>query len=281
LLASSDAKVNNNNAIISSEFLERKIASATDGLVDYFTTQLNNLSLKSKENTLTICDYIAALTIEVNPVVMYKRTQILVLYYLSLHCYDHTSGKQKKLFSEMTRNDVLGYLDSIRKPEASPMHKWIGTFNLRRIHLIRFFKWLYYPSILPSKNRPIPDVVKDIPKLKRKERSTIKPTDLWTEEEDYLFLKYCPSSRDRCYHTVSRDTSCRPSEILGLRIRDIVFKIASDESKKQYAVIMVNGKTGNRNLPLFISISYVKDWITTHHPQKSNPNAFFIPSLDR
>jgi hypothetical protein len=25
----------------------------------------------------------------------------------------------------------------------------------------------------------------------------------------------------------------------------------------------------------------VKDWLTTHHPQKSNPNAFFIPSLDR
>jgi hypothetical protein len=169
-LASQDARVNNNNAIISSELLERKITSATDGLIDYFTTQLNNLSLKSKENTLTICNYIDALTIEVNPVLMYKRTQILVLCYLSLHYYDHKSGKQKKLFSDMTRNDVLGYLDSLRKPEASdPMHKWIGTFNLRRIHLIRFFKWLYYPTILPSKNRPIPDVVKDIPKLKRRE----------------------------------------------------------------------------------------------------------------
>jgi hypothetical protein len=58
-LASQEAKVNNNNAI-TLELLERKIASATDGLIDYFTTQLNNLSLKSKENTLTICDYIAA-----------------------------------------------------------------------------------------------------------------------------------------------------------------------------------------------------------------------------
>jgi hypothetical protein len=248
-LTSQDARVNNNNAIISSELLERKIASATDGLIDYFTSQLNNLSLKSKENTLTICDYIAALTIEVNPVLMYKRTQILVLCYLSLHYYDHKSGKQKKLFSDMTRNEVLGYLDSLRKPEASdPMHKWIGTFNLRRIHLIRFFKWLYYSSILPSKNRPIPDVVKDIPKLKRKERSTIKPIDLWTEEEDHLFLKYCSSSRDRCYHTVSRDTSCRPSEILGLRIRDIVFKIASDESKK--TICCYNGQWKDRQQKL-------------------------------
>jgi integrase/recombinase XerD len=105
----------------------------------------------------------------------------------------------------MTRDDVLQYLDSYRRSEESdPLHKWIGTYNLRRTYLMRFFKWLDYPELEPSK-RPIPDVVKNIPSFKRKEQSIYKPTDLWTEQDDALFLKYFPNKQDRCYHMV--DTS--------------------------------------------------------------------------
>jgi hypothetical protein len=60
----------------------------------------------------------------------------------------------------------------------------------------------------------MPKMIENIPQYKRKEQSIYKPTDLWTEEDDLLFLKYCPNTRDRCYHTISRDTSCRPHEIL-------------------------------------------------------------------
>jgi hypothetical protein len=59
--------------------------------------------------------------------------------------------------------------------------------------------------------------------LKRKETSIYKPTDLWTTEDDLLFLKFCPSKRMKCYHAMARDTSCRPHELLKLRIKDIVF----------------------------------------------------------
>jgi hypothetical protein len=35
----------------------------------------------------------------------------------------------KKDFEKMTREDILLYLDSLGKPEASdPLHKWIGTY---------------------------------------------------------------------------------------------------------------------------------------------------------
>lgn len=92
-----------------------------------------------------------------------------------------------------------------------------------------------------------------------------------------MFLKYCPSKRDKAYHAIARDSSCRPSEILGLRIRDVIFK---SSNTSQYAEIVVNGKTGNRSIPLFSAIPYIKDWIDDH-PQGRNPNAFLIPSLDR
>ena len=95
---------------------------------------------------------------------------------------------------------------------------------------------------------------------------------MWTQDDDQLFLKYCPSTRDRCYHTISRDTSCRPHEILGLRIKDVVFKMAGD---RQYAEVLVNGKTGSRTVPLINSIPYLKDWIDSH-PQRTNPNAYLI-----
>jgi integrase len=270
--------------------LDEKIASATYGIegdndnnnIHYVTAQLKRLQLQSKENTLTICDYISSLVNETNPVPLYKRTQIQLLCYLSSFFYDAKEQRQKKLFSEMTRDDVITYLNSGRKSESKdPMHKWIGTYTLRRINIMRFFKWLYYPHILPSKARPIPDVVSNIPRLKRKEISTVKPTDLWTEEDDYIFLKYCPSPRDRCYHTVSRDTSCRPSEILNLRIKDIVFEVTTDGSNKQYAKATVNGKTGTRNVAIINAIPYVKEWINIHHPQRRNSNAFFIPTLDK
>jgi hypothetical protein len=84
------------------------------------------------------------------------------------------------------------------------------------MHLTRFFKWLYSPDIEPTK-RPKPPVIDNIVQLKRREASIYKPSDLWTEEDDALFLKYCPSKRIRCYHAVAKDTSCRPHEILKLK----------------------------------------------------------------
>ena len=78
---------------------------------------------------------------------------------------------------------------------------------------MRFFKWLYYPDI-ESDKRPKPEVIENIPQLKRKEQSIYKPTDLWTLEDDVLFLKFCPSKRMKCYHAMARDTSCRPSQTI-------------------------------------------------------------------
>jgi hypothetical protein len=132
---------------------------------------------------------------------------------------------QEKSLSNIDKPDVIQYFNTPIKhtEEADPLHKWIGTWNLRRMYLKRFFKWL-------SKL----EVMQDIPRLKRKEQSIYKPTDLLTTSDDLLFLKYCPSSRDRCYHAISRDLSARPHEILKLKIKDVVFKILEVISMRRY-----------------------------------------------
>jgi hypothetical protein len=58
-----------------------------------------------------------------------------------------TLGIPKK-FIDMTRGDVLSYLDKCRKLEnEDPLHKWIGSYNTKLTVLSRFFKWLHYPDI--------------------------------------------------------------------------------------------------------------------------------------
>jgi integrase len=180
-------------------------------------------------------------------------------------------------FQAMRREEILMFLDSYRKTDAAdPMHKWIGTYNLLLVTLVRFFKWLYFPH-LPPINRKKPAVLENIPRLKRKEQSIYKPTDLWTKEDDVIFLKYCPSKRIRCYHAVARDTSCRPHEILKLRIKNVVFRTSGNY---HYAEVLINGKAGTRSIPLFDSIPYVKDWLD-EHPLRGNPNAFLVAGMGK
>jgi len=249
------------------------IAAATEGLPSNCFNRLHNVSIKQKQNALAICDYVFSLRSEVNPSDNYRRDIIKLLCSLSMF-FNNNNNSNTKSFKEITREEFLSFLDSHRKPEdVDPLHKWVGTYNTYRIHLMRFFKWLYFPDIEPDK-RPKPPVVENIPQLKRKEKSIYKPSDLWTADDDSLFLKYCPNPRDRCYHAMSRDSAARPHELLKLRIKDLMFKLTPD--RKQYAEITVNGKTGTRPIPLIDSIPYIKDWITNHHPQARNPSSILI-----
>ena len=244
----------------------RKIEIASEGLRSYYCDLFYKIPLK--ENALTLASYIISMKSEINLSDNYRINIIEKISRLSIY-----SGKT--LFKDITREQILDFLDNLRKPETSdPLHKWIGTYNLFQTYLIRFFKWLYYPDVEPRK-RPKPSVIENVPQLKRKEISIYKPSDLWTNEDDAIFLRYCPSKRIKCYHAVSGDTSCRPHEILKLRIKDIVFKTVAS-NHYQYAEVFVNGKTGSRHLPLINSIPYVKDWLDHEHPQPSNPNCIFL-----
>jgi hypothetical protein len=165
---------------------ERKIQTATDGLQQHYT---NLLFRMLKQNALAVSDFITSMNSEINPSSNHRMNCIEVIGQLSKF-YDH-----KKPFSKMTRQDILSFLDSLRKSEISdPQHRWIGTYNYYLSIIVKFLKWLYYPDIEPSK-RTKPPVIANIHILKRKEQSIYKPTDLWTSQDDLLFLRYCPSKR--------------------------------------------------------------------------------------
>ena len=226
------------------------------------------VNVSDHSNTSIITDYLQAMQVEINSSKSYTRVTKSVLTSLS--------GFQAKPFSSMQRNDIITFFNSLRKSEdEDPMHKWIGTYNSYHMSITRFFKWFEHPDLEPSA-RPKPQIMYNIPRIRRKEVSLYKPSDLWTLEDDILFLRWCPKERDRCYHAISRDLSARPHEILNLKIKDIVLKSVNN---KQYAEVLVNGKTGSRQLPLIDSLPYIKQWLDCH-PFRNNREAYFICSLD-
>lgn len=255
------------------DLLERNIDVVTEGLRPFYRKMLKHKI--SKENASTVCDYILANKRESN-----VGTHVIKLKIQTLVNFSEFIGTNKLLSKEsvvITKDDVQMFLDHYRKDESvDPLHKWIGSYNLKMTILLQFFKWLYDPDNPEPKSRKAPVIVAGIKRYRRREESIYTPDDLWTEDDDLLFLKYVNNARDRCYHMVSRDTACRPSELLNTRISQLNFKTVG--SGRQYASLVVNGKTGNREVVLTNSLPYLKDWLN-QHPLKENGEAYLFCSL--
>lgn len=239
-------------------------AHHTDRLIDI-------MSHGGAANVEIICRYLLAEQNEINIKPSTKEGKLKCLIRLS-------DFHRHKSYTAMTKADVLAYLNSFRKSIADdPVQRWIGTYNGRQMILTKFFRWLYNQEEPDFKKRITPPCMSGVRQLPRKEKSPYKPSDLWTMHEQAVFLKYCPSKRDRCYHAMAIDTSARPHELLNLKISDVAFKKTDDGTA--YAEILIQGgKTQPRTLPLIDSIPYLKDWIENGHPTASNPESWLFTS---
>jgi hypothetical protein len=116
--ANLDKNTGSNNNKDDDPLFEQRIELITAGLDRQYSKRLFKLAIR--ENSQAIIDFLSCLKTEVNNSDHHKRSIIMVLTTLSKFC--------NKPFREMTREDIVLFLDSIRKPEASdPLHKWIGT----------------------------------------------------------------------------------------------------------------------------------------------------------
>ena len=109
--------------------LNRKIALVTEDFPTankYCKLVLSDRNRLSKENALTVCDYMIAMKREINPRLTTISTTIQFLSGLSKF-----AGVEKRFEDMMTttRTILLSYLDSCRKPEdKDPLHRWIASF---------------------------------------------------------------------------------------------------------------------------------------------------------
>jgi integrase len=249
--------------------LKKRIEVITQDLSKpYFRNVLQKLVNENIDNASLVCDYILAEITEINIKPMTKEGKIKILVWLSRF-------HQNKSFMDMTKTDIISYLNSSRKAISDdPSQKWIGTYNGRQMILLKFFRWLYHSDEPDQRKRITPPCMQGIKRLPKKEKTPYRPSDIWDSREHAIFLKYCPDKRDRCYHAMANDTSARPHEILGLKISDIKFNITSEGI--QYAEVQIrDGKTGPRVVPLIDSIPYLKEWINDH-PVGTNPEAWLF-----
>ncbi len=68
-----------------------------------------------------------------------KEGKIKVLVWLSNFFED---GKR---YQEMTKENILTYLNSLRKP-LEQGNGWINSYNNRQMIFLKFFRWLYNPE---------------------------------------------------------------------------------------------------------------------------------------
>jgi hypothetical protein len=121
---------NNNNNIIENNDIEDvkiKIDAITRYQKPYISKMLNKLLLENPINIEIICNYIVAEQNEINIKESTKETKIKRIIHLSKF-FDN-----KKSFYDMTKEDILDYLNNLRKPSSiDPTHKSIGTWNARQ-----------------------------------------------------------------------------------------------------------------------------------------------------
>ncbi|MEI7960920.1 MAG: site-specific integrase [archaeon] len=159
----------------------------------------------------------------------------------------------KKPFREATKNDCEKMIGKI---EGNKDYAAWTKADYKTV-LKRFYKWLL------GKDEYYPDCIKWL-KIKSPNDSQL-PEDLITEEELLKVVSTAQSPRDKCLIFMLFESGGRIGEILPLRIKDIHFG-------EQITSIQVNGKTGQRRIPLVSSTNYLSTWLNMH-PLKDNPEA--------
>ncbi len=126
-------------AVFQGTELEAKIETITHGFQPHYR---NKLLAMSPSQAGIIVDYILAMKTEFNPKPSTVKNLLTFLI--------HISGFHKhKAFKEMNREDIPSYLDSYRKSEeVDPQHQWIGGYNVKLAHMVKFFKCMFIVSIL-------------------------------------------------------------------------------------------------------------------------------------
>lgn len=96
----------------------------------------------------------------------------------------------------------------------------------------------------------------------------VREDQLLTADEIKLIIDACYSERDRALISLLYASGCRKGEIIGLKMRDVSFS-------RYGATIHVNGKTGERDVDIFIGVPEIKAWYNVH-PYRDNPDAPFF-----
>lgn len=161
--------------------------------------------------------------------------------------------KLNKNLDKATKQDIQSFVRYIQ--ERNDLS--VSTKHAYKIALKKFYKWL------KGNNEDYPEEVKWL-------KGTVKNSDtklpsngeMLTEEEIQRIISVSESPRDKALISMLYESGCRIGEIASLQIGNISFD-------KYGALIVVEGKTGSRQIRIISSVPYLATWLH-NHPFKDN-----------
>ena len=161
-----------------------------------------------------------------------------------LYALRYLSQRLNKPLDRATKLDIIKFVGEV---EQSSWTYW--TKHGTKVALKKFYKWLRQTEVYPDEVRWIVSTAKDV---KHK-----LPEELLSEQEIKVIIQHADNPRDKALVGVLDESGARIGELLGLRRKHVSF----DEYG---AVIVVNGKTGDRRIRLVSSAPLLASWIEGH-----------------
>jgi len=155
-------------------------------------------------------------------------------------------------FEDMEEDDLKDIVEWVQSRDVSD-----STVNAYKQVIKRFWQWMYD---MPKGEHP--DMVTFFTTTEKNGSNGKLPKDLLTRDDVTDLKEACRNSRDRAFIAMLYETGARIGELIDLTVGDIE---DHDHGRK----VVIDGKTGQRRLPLLESTPAINQWLNDHpEPRK-------------
>lgn len=156
---------------------------------------------------------------------------------------------------DMGKEDIKDLVEWAQSRDVSD-----ATVNAYKQVIKRFWQWMHD---LPSGEHP--ESVAWINTTPKNGSNGKLPKDLLTREDIDALKDGCRNTRDRAFIAMLYETGARIGELIDLTVGDIE---DHDHGRK----VVIDGKTGQRRLPLLEATPAINKWLNDHpEPEKDTP----------
>lgn len=156
-------------------------------------------------------------------------------------------------FEDLDEDDIKDIVEWVQGRDLAD-----ATVDAYKQVLKRFYRWLYD---LPEGEHPEPTAW--ITTTSSASDNDTLPTDLLTPEEVNTLIESCKNPRDEAFIALLWETGARIGELIDLTVSDI-------EDNRHGKKVVIDGKTGQRRLPLFESVPHLNSWLNRHPSGESS-----------
>jgi integrase/recombinase XerD len=170
-------------------------------------------------------------------------------------------------FKEATKEDVekiMAVINSATKRQFKAHTRAGLALTLKKV--VQYAK-----TGRTDREQPFPPEVAWVKTLYREDNPRVTADKVLREEDFVALMSHVNSPRDRAMLYVFYEGAFRPGELLNMKVGSVQFL-------DRYAVVTTRGKTGEKRIPLVISMRPLLEWLK-QHPDKDEPDAPLWPSL--